>query len=127
MNKKLSTALLSLGFIFLAFRNEAAVNPVQNNNAQSSGTYAQQVNMPEGTPIVAIDVVMGRATMSWDSFGDPGPYAVTVTDLTAFNTIASFTTTNTSANISGLTNGHTYRFEVAKAADTIIIEVIVNG
>ena len=84
--------------------------------------------MSEGVPIV--DIVIGyngHATMNWDSFGDPGPYTVTVTDLTAFNTIASFSTSNTSANISGLTNGHTYRFEVSKAADTVILDLVVNG
>lgn len=127
MQKQLSTLLLLLAFVCLAIRNEAAVNPVQNNNAQSSGTSVHQVNMPEGTPIIAMDIVMARATLNWDFFGDPGPYAVTVTDLTAFNTIASFTTSNTSAIISGLTNGHTYRFEVVKGYDAVILELVTFG
>lgn len=128
MQKQLSTALLVLTFICLSVRNEAAVYPAMYPKTQGNCTSIRSINMPEGVPIV--DIVMGyngNATMSWDSFGDPGPYAVTVRDLTAFNTIASFSTTNTSANISGLTTGHTYRFEVAKAADTIIVDIVVSG
>ena len=127
MQKLLSTALLMFGFVCLAERNEAAVNLVPNINAQGHLTLIQSENTLKVSSV--IEVIMGangNATMIWDAFGGPGPYSVTVRDLSTLKTIAAFATTNTSANISGLINGHTCRFEVKKASDTIILDLVIS-
>lgn len=68
------------------------------------------------------NIASGTVQMSWTPFGTAVEYDVTVTDLTSSALIASFSTANTSAIISGLTPGHTYRYEVANSG--IIVDVI---
>lgn len=79
----------------------------------------------DGVPIVDIVIgAHGNSYMSWTPFSSTGGYSVSVTDLTAFTLVTSFSTTGTSANITGLTSGHTYRYSVTDGIDFIIEDVV---
>lgn len=64
--------------------------------------------------------------MSWTAFGD-GQYQVTVRNLATSVVLTNFSTTNTTATIGGLVVGHTYRYEVSSAGETLIIDLVVSG
>lgn len=98
----------------------ACIKQCPNSSDLSSALVSK-----EGTPIVEILVgARGSSLMSWTPFGSAGEYSVSVTDLTAFVVITSFSTTSTSATINGLISGHTYRYSVTDGVDFIIEDVV---
>ena len=99
----------------------------------SAASYAAQ---PAPTPVAASPEVVynltvtfpssGVANMSWDPiFGGADPYRVTVTDLDTGQTVASFSTYNLTATVSGLTAGHTGQFKVQKGTNIILIDLVL--
>jgi hypothetical protein len=55
------------------------------------------------------------------------PYQVIVRNLSTGQSHTSFSTNNSSANITGLTPGNLYRFEVTSSAETLILDLVVVG
>lgn len=68
----------------------------------------------------------GAVTLTWDVLAGSGPYSVSVQDLTTNQRVTDFTTTATTANVSGLMVGHTCRFSVSRGEQIIITETIME-
>lgn len=64
-------------------------------------------------------------SLSWDAWGGTGLYQVTVTNLTTTQVEQSFSTGSTSAGVSSLSTGNTYRFSVEKNGFVIAEDVIM--
>lgn len=63
-------------------------------------------------------------TLSWVSSGS-GDYLVTITNLTTSQVEQRFSTSLTSASVSGLTSGHAYRFQVEQNGYVIAEDLVM--
>lgn len=61
--------------------------------------------------------------MAWSGFSGSGEYAVRVERLPDMAVVYSTTTTNTTATVTGLNTGTTYRYTVTRGADFIITDL----
>ncbi|MBC7777441.1 MAG: hypothetical protein H7246_18550 [Phycisphaerae bacterium] len=77
-----------------------------------------------GPELTVTAMSAASALASWTEFGASGQYTVTVVNLNTFTVVANFTTSATSAVITGLSTGNTYRYTIAKANDFIIDDVV---
>ncbi len=76
-----------------------------------------------GVNLTVTQISAAAAAMNWSA--TIAPYSVKVTDLTTNAVLSAFSTSNTSATISGLISGHIYRYEVADG--TPIIDLVECG
>lgn len=66
----------------------------------------------------------GVAHLNWASFGEFNEiYDVSVRDISTAQTVGHVNTFSNSANISGLSSGRVYVFQVAKSTDYIIVDM----
>lgn len=93
-----------------------------NHTHLAAANPAHRVSDPELTVIITSS---SSVFLSWDSWAGSGDYTVTVTNLNSFQVEQSFTTSSTSASVTNLTAGHTYRFAVAKNGFVIVEDVIL--
>jgi len=127
MFQNLSKCLLALllGSLFAGSTLSARSNGLPLVNFSNSCSAISNFIVADGTPIVEVLVGASPRTsiMSWSGF-ENNRYTVEVTDLTSFCVIASFSTSNTSATVGGLTTGHLYRYSVTDGVDFIIEDVV---
>lgn len=97
------------------------------NKANSTDTRNILVQKQNPPSLTVTPLTAASALMSWTPFGSPGPYTVKVTDLTTGKVLTEISTYQTSRIITGLTEGHAYRFSTAKYHDKIIVEVETGG
>jgi len=64
-------------------------------------------------------------SLSWDAWPGSGNYNITVKNLTTNQVEQSFSTSSLTSNVSGLTIGSAYRFEVEKAGYVIAEDVLM--
>lgn len=116
MQKQLSTILLVLALIF----------SINGLSAKESRPLLLPLTVQTGGPVLTVSQTSpSSALMSWTPFG-LGQYTITVYDLTTFQCVTTFSTSNTSAAISGLQTGHNYRFITAdKFENLIIIDLVL--
>lgn len=67
----------------------------------------------------------GTIDASWDEINGTEAYFLKVDDVTTSEFFTSMSTYNTSATVSGLSSGHTYRFSL-KRGDIIISDLLTN-
>lgn len=116
LNMLMKGSLLLL-FVSVATWVDANPNITENRFKQSSFW---------GPDLTVTAMSAASAIASWTPFGGSGQYTVTVVNLNTFTTVANFTTSATSALITGLSTGNTYRYTVSKPNSFIIIEDIVH-